>query len=143
MQSYQHILLATDFTEFSGRAAQRVRQLAADSGTKVTLFHVIEEPVPYMGDDLEPLLIDPQLDDELKVLAERMMADFSRNNGFENARIEIDWGSPKLVLTDWARENDVDLIVVGSHGRHGLARLLGSVSTGVMHHAHCDVLVVK
>lgn len=142
MQSYQHILVATDFTDFSGRAAKRARQLAQQSGAKITLFHVIEELVPYSG-DLEPLLLSPELDDELMLIAQGKIKEFAKANAMEDARLEVQWGSPKWVLTDWAKDNGVDLIMIGTHGHSGLARLLGSVSNGVVHHAHCDVLVVK
>jgi universal stress protein A len=55
----------------------------------------------------------------------------------------LEMGSPKLEIIRVANENDVDLIVVGSHGRHGLALLLGSTANGVLHHATCDVLAVR
>jgi len=52
-------------------------------------------------------------------------------------------GSPKTEIIRVAQENGVDLIVVGSHGRHGLALLLGSTANGVLHYAPCDVLAVR
>jgi universal stress protein A len=55
----------------------------------------------------------------------------------------LELGSPKLEIVRIAEENDVDLIVVGSHGRHGFALLLGSTANGVLHHATCDVLAVR
>ena len=52
-------------------------------------------------------------------------------------------GMPDTEIHRFAQENAVDLIVVGSHGRHGFALLLGSTSTGVLHGAQCDVLAVR
>jgi universal stress protein A len=52
-------------------------------------------------------------------------------------------GSPKLEIVRVAEENNVDLIIVGSHGKHGIALLLGSTANGVLHHAKCDVLAVR
>ncbi|BBI51861.1 hypothetical protein HORIV_42820 [Vreelandella olivaria] len=52
-------------------------------------------------------------------------------------------GMPDTEIHRFAEEHDVDLIVVGSHGRHGFALLLGSTSTGVLHGAQCDVLAVR
>lgn len=52
-------------------------------------------------------------------------------------------GMPDTEIHRFADENGVDLIVVGSHGRHGFALLLGSTSTGVLHGAQCDVLAVR
>ncbi len=52
-------------------------------------------------------------------------------------------GMPDTEIHRFADEHNVDLIVVGSHGRHGFALLLGSTSTGVLHGAQCDVLAVR
>ena len=59
----------------------------------------------------------------------------------ERAWIEI--GSVSYEIVRVAEENAVDLIVIGSHGRHGLALLLGSTANSVLHHARCDVLAVR
>jgi len=52
-------------------------------------------------------------------------------------------GQSKRSIISWAQERNIDLIVMGSHGRHGVERLLGSVSNAVLHKATCDVLIVK
>ena len=52
-------------------------------------------------------------------------------------------GQPAHEMHRFATENGVDLIVVGSHGRHGLSLILGSTSTGVLHGSECDVLAVR
>lgn len=53
------------------------------------------------------------------------------------------WGNPKQEITHIAVRGNVDLIVVGSHGRHGLALLLGSTANAVLHYAKCDVIAVR
>ena len=53
------------------------------------------------------------------------------------------WGIPKQEIIHIAEQEQVDLIVVGSHGRHGLALLLGSTANSVLHYAKCDVLAVR
>jgi universal stress protein A len=52
-------------------------------------------------------------------------------------------GQPATEMRRLARERDIDLIVVGSHGRHGLALIFGSTSNSVLHGAPCDVLAVR
>ena len=52
-------------------------------------------------------------------------------------------GSPKTEILALAEDNNADLIVVGSHGRHGLGLLLGSTASSVLHHAKCDVMAVR
>jgi len=51
--------------------------------------------------------------------------------------------NPGHGILRFAREQDIDLIVVGSHGRHGIDVLLGSTANAVLHRAHCDVLAVR
>jgi universal stress protein A len=53
------------------------------------------------------------------------------------------WGSPKSEICLLAEREQVDLIVVGSHGRHGLSLLLGSTANSVLHYARCDVMAVR
>ena len=60
----------------------------------------------------------------------------------ENQRWLI-WGSAKEEICALAEQENVDLIMVGSHGRHGLALLFGSTANNVLHHAPCDVLAVR
>jgi len=52
-------------------------------------------------------------------------------------------GQPAQEMHRFANDNHVDLIVVGSHGRHGISLILGSTATGVLHGSHCDVLAVR
>jgi len=53
------------------------------------------------------------------------------------------WGVPKQEIIHIAEQENVDLIVVGSHGRHGLALLLGSTANSVLHYAKCDVMAIR
>jgi len=53
------------------------------------------------------------------------------------------WGAPKQEIVQLAEREQVDLIVVGSHGRHGLSLLLGSTANSVLHYAKCDVMAIR
>jgi universal stress protein A len=53
------------------------------------------------------------------------------------------WGVPGPEIVRLAEEEDIDLVIVGSHGRHGLALLLGSTANSVLHHTKCDVMAVR
>jgi universal stress protein A len=53
------------------------------------------------------------------------------------------WGVPKQEIIHIAEQQQVDLIVLGSHGRHGLALLLGSTANAVLHYAKCDVMAIR
>lgn len=79
-------------------------------------------------------------------LHEQLVADVERvlrEAGFD-AKGRVAYGDPRHVLVDTARDEAIDLVVVGSHGHSGIGRrLLGSVASHVVAHAPCDVLVVK
>lgn len=144
MDTYQHILLATDFSPLSERAAYRAQHLAECHNAKLTVLHVVEEVVLY-GEDVDMMLGDPLINNEkMFELAEERMGDFAKSIGFaESVEYEVVWGSPKSTVISWAKEQQVDLIVVGSHGHKGIELLLGSVSNSITHQSVCDVLIVR
>jgi universal stress protein A len=111
---------------------------------KLQVLHIVE-PMVFYYDDYDPIVAGMPLNDETQLIqAEDSMKKFAGRLQFgKDVRLEVQWGTPKWSIVSWAREKDIDLIVVGSHGRHGIVRLLGSVSSGVLNQAHCDVLVVK
>ena len=80
---------------------------------------------------------------ELMAGAKKRLAKLAEKLGVTEDRLWLEMGSPKTEIIRVAEENKVDLIVVGSHGRHGLGLLLGSTANGVLHHATCDVLAVR
>ena len=63
--------------------------------------------------------------------------------GIHSDSLRLVWGKPEVEIIRIANQESVDLIIVGSHGRHGLALLLGSTASGVLHHAQCDVLAIR
>ncbi len=143
-EPYRNILLATDFSAYSERAAQRARELCAQYGASLQVLHVVE-PVVFYSDGYDPVLADiPLADDALMVKAEDSLRRFAERMQLgKEVPLDVQWGAPKWTIVSWAREKGIDLIVVGSHGRRGIERILGSVSSGVLSQAHCDVLVVK
>jgi len=144
IEDYRHILLAVDFSPFSERAAQRACKLAEQYGAQLDVLTVVEDLVAY-NDEFSPVDNDLLINEEaIMTNAEVHLNNLSKRLGFsDDVLLEAQWGNPKWSIISWAREKEVDLIVIGTHGRRGLSRLLGSVSTSVMHQAPCDVLVVK
>lgn len=133
------ILLATDFSETATAAIQVARSLAQDYGARLVLLHV----VPFETIPSEVLVLPTDLgpyEEETRKLA-RSLEGSDMKFGVEPLVRE---GDPGLEILRAAAETASDLIVVGSHGRSGLSRLLmGSVAEMVMRQAACPVLVVK
>jgi universal stress protein A len=78
--------------------------------------------------------------DQAKERLERLIAKYP---SLKKDQSHLTYGQPRQEIHHLAKEQGCDLIVVGSHGRHGLALLLGSTANDVLHGAPCDVLAVK
>lgn len=141
---YQRILLATDFSRHAERAALRARQLCEEHGARLEVLHFAEDMAFYTNIS-EPVIADLPLGEEtIREKAEESLRKFAERTGLaRDTVLEVQWGNPKWSIVSWAREKNMDLIVMGTHGRHGIRNLLGSVSSSVLHQAPCDVLVVK
>lgn len=143
MGSYKHILLAVDFFEQAQAVINRAKALAETYKATLSLIHVVDNlPIPDTGYGFDAAY-DVDLTGELIDAAKKKLSGLANKLGVAEGRAWVELGSPKLEITRIAEENQVDLIVVGSHGRHGLALLLGSTANGVLHHAKCDVLAVR
>lgn len=143
MESYKHILLAADFSEHGEAVAERAKDLAEKYQAKLSIVHVMDNLLITDAAYGSTIPFDLDLTAELMAAAKKRLANLAdKLNIAEDCRW-METGSPKLEIIRVAEENNVDLIVVGSHGRHGFALLLGSTANGVLHHAQCDVLAVR
>ena len=142
MADYQHILLAVDFSKDTEAIGARAVDLKAQHGARLTLIHVVanvyEEPIydlmASFPADLENQLIEN---------AQRSLRSLAEKLGVADAECLIEVGTPKTGIIRAAQERNVDLIVLGSHGVHGLELLLGSTANAVLHASRCDVLAVR
>ncbi len=142
MADYQHILLAVDFSEDSEVVTRKALDMAHCSKAKLSLIHVVEYTSSMYAGDI-PLPEDLDLDRRLADQAEKKLAELVSSHHLTNAEQHVEIGVPKHEIVRVAEEIGADLIVVGSHGRHGLQLLLGSTANGVLHQAKCDVLAVR
>jgi universal stress protein A len=143
MESYKHILLAADFSEHGETVANRAKDLSERYQAKLSIVHVMDNLLITDAAYGSTIPFDLDLTAELMASAKKRLTNLAdRLNIAEDCRW-METGSPKLEIIRVAEENNVDLIVVGSHGRHGFALLLGSTANGVLHHALCDVLAVR
>lgn len=142
MNSYQHVLAAVGFTPEDSQVLQRAVQLAQANNADLTVLHVVEyAAIAYSGDLIMPeeVVVDQQLAEE----AQKRLTALCSTLELPGAASAVVIGTPKQEIVRIAKERGVDLIVVGSHGRHGLQLLLGSTANGVLHLAECDVLAVR
>ena len=143
MENYKHILLGVDFSGQAEFIAGRAKDLSEKYQAKLSLVHVLDN-LPITDAAYGPVIpFDVDLTEELMEAAKTRLASIADKLGVAEENRWLELGSPKLEIIRVANENAVDLIVIGSHGRHGLALLLGSTANGVLHHAKCDVLAVR
>jgi universal stress protein A len=141
MGSYRRILLAIDLTEESAHVTRRALALARAFESEVHLVHVIEPLSLAYGGDVPMDLSAVQ--EQIQSQAKSQLTDFARCIGIPGERQHLVFGRPETEIHRLARELSIGLVVIGSHGRHGLALLLGSTANSVLHGAPCDVLAVR
>lgn len=137
------ILCPVDFSESSSHALLYARAFASAHDATLKLLHVIEEPTCFASDDV---LYDAESISRLKTACEdELQAVVSQvKTEHEDVSCELSIGQPFSEIVRCARADDVDLIVMGTHGRTGLAHvLIGSVAERVVRKAPCPVLTVK
>ena len=143
MENYKHILLAVDFYENSETVTNKAEDLAKKYQAKLSIVHVVDSlPITDAGYGTDiPFNMD--LTAELMAGAKTRLVKLAEKLGVPEDRLSLEMGSPKTEIIRIAEEKKIDLIVIGSHGRHGLGLLLGSTANGVLHHTSCDVLAVR
>ncbi|WP_036590328.1 universal stress protein [Oceanospirillum maris] len=141
MSQYKHVLIAIDLTDESGQVIEKGKAIADRNGAKISLIHALEPLGFAYGGDIPMDLTSIQ--DQLEQHAKDKIAELAAPMNIPVDQQHLLVGMPDSEIHRLAKDQGVDLIVVGSHGRHGLSLLLGSTSTGVLHGAKCDVLAVR
>jgi universal stress protein A len=141
MTQYSKILIAVDLSEDSAQVAQRASALAQSNNAELHLIHVIEPLSFAYGGDI-PMDFSG-IQEEIHQQASQQLQRFGENHDIAESMQYIVLGRPEVEIHAKAEELDADLIVIGSHGRSGLALLMGSTANGVLHGAICDVLAVR
>lgn len=142
MNNYQNILLAVDFSDQGHYVAHKAKSLAEQFNAHLHIIHVLDNiPMPDTPyGTVVPLHEDSS--DELLQAEKSKFIQISDQLNIAPSHRWLIWGEPQQEITRLAAQAHIDLIVVGSHGRHGLAVLMGSTAKGVLYQAHCDVLAV-
>jgi len=146
------ILLATDGSEFSERAARSIAERPWSAGTEIEVLSVVELHLGTAQALFEPPFVDnAQLElqraesmQRAQNAVARSVEILSKTFSKVSESISVLLDGPQTVIIAEAEKTGADLIVVGSHGHQGIERfLLGSVSEGVALHAHCSVEVIR
>jgi len=138
MNRYHSLLCAVNLNEGSQTVVEAAAQLA--SRENIHLLHVCEHPITGYGESIgsNHRVTEAQIKQhafpQLSALAELASIDAGNT--------EILFGEPVEMIRQAANHHHCDLIVIGSHGRQGLQRLLGSTASSMLHGTPCDVLTI-
>lgn len=142
LPEWKHILVPTDFSPHAGKAVKRAMQIAERHKARLTLLHAVEDLILY-DEFYDPIVpSDLEFDETLLNAAGARMTRLAKELNIPSPHIEVLLGSPKATILHYIEAQQVDLVVMGSHGRHGLGRLLGSTINGVLNAARCEGLSV-
>ena len=141
----QNILVPTDFSKPSRKALRYAISFAGQFAARITLLHVVEPRIlPYDEYPLRELILD---DKELMKAARATLGRLCRDERIDSFLLRerlIRLGSPSEEIANAARELQVDLIIIATHGYTGLKHIfIGSTTERVIRHAPCPVLVVR
>ena len=144
MSAYQRIVIAIDFSPASKQVLARGIELGKLNVAEVFLVHIVEY-LPPVDFGYEPIIVPDWYSSEEEIVkqAEESLKQLADEHAINKDHVIVLTGSPKNEITQYAKDKQADLIVVGSHGRHGIQRLLGSTACPVLHNSECDVLAVR
>ncbi|HWB15081.1 MAG TPA: universal stress protein [Vicinamibacterales bacterium] len=146
MTVFHRILVATDFSDCSAAALQYGRALARQCSATLHLLHVVQMPIAATAGIEGYVALAPDLQQEAEASARH---DLEALVGAEEAVLHVStpiagFETPVQAIIDYAMREQIDLLIVGTHGRRGLAHvILGSVAEAVVRRAPCPVLTVR
>lgn len=139
--TFRNLLVPVDFSEPSGRALAYARSLAAQFDATVHLLHV----VPNVPDEWLARLTNTfpaSVMESVERMCQLHLDDLAADEQIQHASMRV--GRPHTEIVEYAKTHNIDLIVMGSHGRSGIAHaVLGSVAEKVVREATCPVLTVR
>jgi nucleotide-binding universal stress UspA family protein len=146
MIDLKRILIPTDFSKFSQNALTYAAALAEKFGSELYLLHVVQNVgllIPDMVNVVPPIMPS---NEQMTAAVREALNKIVKDNKLERFKtnIEVRLGTPFYEIIQFAKETNVDLIVMGTHGHSGLVHvLLGSVTEKVVRKAPCPVLTVR
>lgn len=153
MEKIKKILAPTDLSELSQAGVRYALELAGAVGSEVTIYNVVNaEDLIHYGEGMKTKIVtdpvsspvDSLLEKYRSALSQFVRAHFADLIAKVTVREKVEIGAPAANIVEQAEKKGIDLIVISTHGRSGLAHmLLGSVTENVVRRAPCPVLSIR
>jgi nucleotide-binding universal stress UspA family protein len=136
----QKVVVPIDFSDESRAALDTALEIVDQQADKIYVIHVLAELSPA-----EPGVIWGEISNENRAQHVReAIGEMFSNRKYEGMHVDVSFGNAGFRISEFAEEIQADLIVIPSHGRTGIERMLiGSVAERVVQHSHCPVLVLR
>ena len=143
--AYKHVMAAVDLSDEANQVLEEAKRVASDHGAKLSLITVVKPLTQvYGGLDMAAYTqASVNFEREAQSQAVEQLKSLGAGLGVAGEDVHAVIGAPAPQIVETGKDLGIDLIVVGSHGKHGLGLLLGSTANGVLHHAECDVLTIR
>ncbi len=144
MVKYHKILVAIDLSDESTRVLETAVEVRQEHDAELLIAHIIEPVSAAYGGVVMGGLGHASHGSELESAAKEQLTAYVNQHNLETSQQIIASGHPETEIHRLVIEHDIDLVVIGSHGRRGFQRfMLGSTANGVLQGATCDVLAVR
>lgn len=144
-QKYQRLLSAVDLSDETAQVLDIAQTVASEHSAELHITHVIK-PFQHAYAGVNPATLADvgiQFEHEAASQAQQQLTSIASERGLDATSVSVQHGTPATEVHRLVDELGVDLVVVGTHGKHGVELLLGSVANAVIHGANCDVLAVR
>ena len=142
MTAYNNILVALDVSNEAETVLAHAVEMAEKFEARLMLCHVVEPIAVETNYDIGPT-IDLEVEQALMERADSFLQKLIETFNLKDTKTITTIGSPKQELHRICEDEQINLLVIGTHGRHGISILLGSTANAVLHGTNCDVLSVK
>jgi len=142
---YRRVLAAIDLSDETNQVLDIAHIVSRKENAELGMLHVIK-PFRHAYIGINPATLSDvgiQFEHEADKQARKQLHDLSIKYGLPAESVHVRHGAPHLEIQDTIKELGCDLLVIGTHGKHGLQLLLGSVANAVIHGVTCDVLAVR
>lgn len=143
--AYDNILVAVDRTGDAEQVIKAAQEFAKGNSPTISVVTVVWPISDYYTSYYLPYddLNGKRIEKEAKEQAATWLSDLTKRCGIDAKTLEVSVGRPAVEIRRLAEKLDIDLIVIGTHGRHGVGLMLGSTANAVLHGTQCSVLAVR